>query len=171
MRRTLPLLALLALAAPSTARAQHTVTVNSSDSTSFIVPRRSPRDDEASLRTRDRKVLLTLRDTTVVLQLTDLGMKTLFAADTGAKSDGMTAIFVRMAKAGMEGIFDHGIAYRLSALRAARADGSTLVLEDRDGKHVFEDTNLNDVRPMKDFDPAEAARFAKLVQARITAAR
>ena len=160
------LLGVLAVAVPADARAQQSVKVNSSDSVSFIVPRRAPRDDEARLRTRDRKVVLVLRDTTIVMQLTDLGMETMFATDT-AQTSGAAAIFARMAKAGMQGLFDHGIAYRLSALRAARADGTRLVLEDHAGAHVFEDAEINDVHPMDDFDPADAARFAKLVEGRI----
>jgi hypothetical protein len=168
--RTLALVGILAAEVPATARAQHTITVSSDDSTSFIVPRRGPRDDEARLRTRDRKVVLVLRDTTVVMQLTDLGMDTMFDHDTAMRS-GAEAIFARMAKAGVQGLFDHGIAYRLSALRAARADGGTLVLEDRDGKHVFEDTNMNGVHPMQGFDPGEAERFARLVQQKIAAGR
>ena len=160
------LLGLLAVAAPGAARAQHSVTVNSDDSVSFIVPRRAPRDDEARLRTRDRKVVLVLRDTTVVIQLTDLGMETMFATDTAHTSG--AAIFARMARAGMQGLFDHGIAYRLSALRAARADGTRLVLEDHAGMHVFEDAELNDVHPMENFDPTEAERFAKMVEGQIS---
>ena len=162
------LLGLLAAAVPADARAQHSVTVNSDDSVSFIVPRRAPRDDEARLRTRDRKVVLVLRDTTIVIQMTDLGMETMFATDT-AHASGAAAIFARMARAGMQGLFDHGIAYRLSALRAARADDTRLVLEDHAGAHVFEDAEINDMHPMEDFDPADAQRFAKLVQDRISA--
>lgn len=168
--RTVALLGILAAATPARARAQHTLSVTSDDSTSFIVPRRAPTDDEARLRTRDHKVVLVLRDTTVVMQLTDLGLETMFANDTATRT-GAGAIFARMAKAGMQGLFDHGIAYRLSALRTARADGGTLVLEDRDGKHVFADTNVNGVRPMQGFDPGEAERFARLVQRRIAAGR
>src|SRR5689334_10222075 len=83
----------------ASAQGNNTISVHSTDSTSFVVPRRAPRDGEEMLRTRDRKVALVLRDTAIVLQLTDVGMKQLFAADTAPKT-GAGAIFVRMAKAG-----------------------------------------------------------------------
>jgi hypothetical protein len=60
-------------------------------------------------------------------------------------------------------MFDHGIAYRLSALGSARADGSRLVLEDRAGKRVFDQVELNGRNVMDDFSPAEAERFAAAV--------
>jgi hypothetical protein len=169
-RRTLAAVVLvLGAAAPASAQKQ-TMTVNAADSLSFIVPRRAPLESESSLRTRDRKVALVLRDTVVVLQLTDRGMDGLFDNDTTRRSGG-EAIFARMMKAGVSGLMDHGIAYRLSALRTAYADGNRLVLEDRDGKHVFEDTELNGSHPMQDFAPGEAERFARAVKAAIESRR
>lgn len=172
MLRMSVLVAALMAAAPLAASAQsgHTVSVNASDSVSFIVPRRAPGEGEAALRTRDRKVALVLRDSVVVLQLTDHGMEHLFDDDTTKRSGG-EAIFARMMKAGVEGLMDHGVAYRLSALRTAYADGSRLVLEDRTGKHVFEDTSYNGNHPMQDFAPADAERFARVVKQAIDARR
>jgi hypothetical protein len=161
---------LLAAISPASAQEKQQVTVHAADSLSFIVPRRAPLETESSLRTRDRKVALVLRDTVIVLQLTDRGMDGLFDSDTTKRSGG-EAIFARMMKAGVSGLMDHGIAYRLSALRTAYADGNRLVLEDRAGKHVFEDTELNGSHPMQDFAPGEAERFARAVKAAIDSRR
>jgi hypothetical protein len=170
-RRTLAVAALLLAAlSPASAQEKKQVSVHAADSLSFIVPRRAPLESEASLRTRDRKVALVLRDTVVVLQLTDRGMDGLFDNDTTKRSGG-EAIFARMMKAGVAGLMDHGIAYRLSALRTAYADGTRLVLEDRNGKHVFEDTELNGSHPMQDFAPGEAERFARAVKQAIDSRR
>jgi hypothetical protein len=78
-------------------------------------------------------VALLLTDTTVVLQLTDRGlnqMRTQLSEDAQGTSGGVLA---RMLGAGLGELLDHGIAYRLSALRGARADGGRLVLEDHGG--------------------------------------
>jgi hypothetical protein len=65
-----------------------------------------------------------------------------------------------MLGAAVAELLDHGVAYRLSALRSARAEGSRLVLEDREGHHVFEDVEVNGRHPMDEFDPRELDRFA-----------
>jgi hypothetical protein len=166
----------LVLMAALPAAAQHGKSGNSvtvkdgADSLSYLVPRQSPGSYQASLRTEDRKVALLLQDTVIVLQLTDRGMEQLFEADTARRSVG-GAIFARMVKAGVSGLLDHGIAYRLSALRRAYSDGTRLVLEDRDGKHVFESTEYNGHHPMQEFTPREAERFADAVQRAIVARR
>ena len=164
--------AVLALlgALPSGAQGNHRISVHADDSVSFIVPRRPPASGEASLRTTDRRAALILRDTVVVLQLTDRGMDELFDGDTATRSLG-EGILVRMTRAGITGLLDHGIAYRLSALRRAYADGSRLVLEDHAGNHVFESTEYNGRHPMEEFVPAEAAHFAAAVQRLIATRR
>jgi hypothetical protein len=60
-------------------------------------------------------------------------------------------------------MLDHAIAYRLSALRSARVEGSRLVLEDLGGHRVFDQVELNGRQVMDDFSPAEAERFAAAV--------
>lgn len=135
----------------------------SSDSAAFIVPRRAPAAAESSITTRDRKVVLVLRDSVVVFQLTDSGMERLFDGDTVTGGIG-SRMLARMLKAGISELLDHGIAYRLSHLKRAYADGSRLVLEDRDGTHVFENVDYNKHHPMEEFAPSDAARFAAILQ-------
>jgi hypothetical protein len=76
-----------------------------------------------------------------------------------------------MIRAGVSGILDHGVAYRVSALRRARAEGSRLVLEDREGKPVFAGVEINGRHPMDDFPPEDARRFADAVNRAIQARR
>jgi hypothetical protein len=172
VRRLLVLGALLSCALPAGAQqAKHGVRGKvDGDSTSFIVDRLPPGLARATLRTTDRRVALLLVDTAVVLQLTDRGMEKLFEGDTTTHSVG-GAFFARMLRAGIAELLDHGIAYRLSALRRAYADGGRLVLEDLEGKHVFESTELNGRHPMEEFAPDEAERFAAAVQRAIVARR
>ena len=165
--RTTGAAVLLALGAV-TAHAQSSRNTSTSDSASFIVPRRGPQGADRALATRDGDVALILRDSVVVLQLTDDGMRRLFANDTVSRGVG-GAMAAAIVRAGVSEMMNHGIAYRLSALRGAHASGSRLVLESRDGTHVFEDASLNGRRPMTDFHPAEAERFAAVVRRAIAA--
>jgi hypothetical protein len=162
---------LLTASVPAYAQKDHAMNVHAADSMSFIVSRRAASDAEPSVQTRDRRVSLILRDTVIVLQLTDRGMTQMFEGDTNTSSGVGEAIFARMVRAGVSGLMDHGIAYRLSALRRAYVDGNALVLEDRAGTHIFEDTSYNGHHPMQDFKADEAERFAAAVQRAIAGRR
>jgi hypothetical protein len=140
------------------------------DSASFVVARRGPFAGEPVLRTLSGEAALILRDSVVVLQLTDYGLDHLFDGDRETRRGG-SRILIAMVKAGVSGLLDHGVAYRVSALRRAYAEGNRVVLLDRAGNHVFETTNYNEHYPMEEFSPAEARRFAKAVQRSITAHR
>ena len=160
----LGLAAALLLGAAPAASGQTSISVHAPDSISWIVPRQPPGVAEATLRTTDRRVAVLLMDTTLVLQLTDRGLDQMsddIAREPSAGTGGR--ILARMIGAALTGMFDHGIAYRLSALRSARADGSRLVLEDRDGRRVFDQVEMNGRQVFDDFSPAEAERFAAAV--------
>ena len=156
--------------APSKAQGKTQVTVHAPDSVSFVVARRGPFTGEPAIRTLSGEAALILRDSVVVLQLTDYGLDHLFDGDRETRRGG-SRFLIAMVKAGVSGLLDHGVAYRISALRRAYTDGNRLVLEDRAGNHVFESTSYNDHHPMEEFSPAEARRFAAAVQRSIAAHR
>lgn len=146
------------------------ISVHAPDSVSFVVARRGPYSDETAIRTVSGEAELVLRDTVVVLQLSDYGLDHLFDGDRDTRRGG-SRFLMAMVKAGVSGLLDHGVAYRISALRRAYADGNRLILEDHAGEHVFETTNYNDHHPMEEFAPGEARRFAMAVQRKIAAHR
>jgi hypothetical protein len=157
--------AVLACAAlPAAAQSVTSVRIAGADSVAWIVPRQSRADAESALRTRDGRVVLLLQDTTLVIQLTDRGLDRLFEddRDTVRRSVG-GRILASMVRAGVVSLLDHGIAYRLSALRRAYAEGNRLVLEDRAGERVFEGVEVRDRHVMDEFAPEEAERFAAAV--------
>src|SRR5215203_5690063 len=161
---SLALAAALLLGAAPGAPAQTKISVHADapDSISWIVPRQPPGVADATLRTTDRRVAVLLMDTTLVLQLTDRGLDQM-SDDISREPSAGGRFLARMIGAALTGMFDHGIAYRLSALRTARADGSRLVLEDRGGQRVFDQVEMNGRNVMDDFSPAEAERFAAAV--------
>lgn len=132
------------------------------DSVSFIVPREQYDVANAKVRSRDKSVTLLLTDTTLVLQLSQRGMDRLETGVSEAKhDDGLaTRLVARVLGAGLTEFLDHGIAYRLTALRSARADGSRLVLEDLKGNRVFEKVEVNGTHMLEDLPPDDARRFA-----------
>ncbi len=158
---------------PSSLEAQRGTTGRAeADSVSRVIPRLHVDDADATLRTRDRRVGLMLTGDEVVMQLTDLGLHTVKESIADEPREGVGGrILAAVLSAGVVGMLDHGIAYRLSALRSARAEGSTLVLEDRQGNRIFSTTEVNGRRPMDSFHPAEAERFAAAVNRAIRRAR
>jgi hypothetical protein len=153
----------LSLAAASDARAQVSISVheNAPDSVAFIVPRERYDVAEAKVRSRDKSVALLLMDTTLVLQLSQRDMDKLDTAVRDPKADGIAARLVaRIVGASVSELLDHGVAYRLRALRSARADGNRLILEDRNGKRVFENVEVNGAHFLEDLPPDDARRFA-----------
>jgi hypothetical protein len=106
-------------------------------------------------------VTLLLMDTTLVLQLTQRGYDRIDQgiSDSPPQSVG-GRILARMVGAGLGELLDHGVAYRLSALREARAEGSHLILLDRDGHRVFDKIEVNGRNVLDDIAPDDARRFA-----------
>jgi len=135
---------------------------DAADSVAFIVPRLEYDVANAKVRSRDKTVSLLLTDTTLVLQLSERGMDRLETdVSETRRSDGLAARMVaRMLGAGITELLDHGIAFRLSALRSARADGNRLVLEDRSGHRVFENVEVNGTHLLEDLPSDDARRFA-----------
>ncbi len=176
IKRLVPLAAALAVglalgARPAAAQSQLELRADHGDSVAAVVRRQSVDGASAVLRTRDRRVALVLGDTTVVLQFTDRGLdhvRQQLSEEAEGKAGG---ILVRMLAAGVLEMLDHGIAYRLSAVRAARTDGGRLLLEDRDGQRVFGGVEANGRRVMDDFSAAEAERFAAQVNRVLRARR
>jgi hypothetical protein len=163
--------ALVLAARPAAGQSQITLRGEAADSVSWVV-RRQPLDQaDAALRTRDRHVALLLTDTAVVLQFTERGLDHV-RDQLDEEASGVGArLLARVLGAGISGLLDHGIAYRLSALRAARAEGGRLVLEDHGGGRVFAGTEVNGRHVMDDFSPAEAERFAAVLNRAIRARR
>ena len=160
------------LAAQSTKERGLSIHADAPDSAAWIVPRQWEEGAEAAIRTRDRRVALLLLDTSVVLQLTDRGLREVQddSMDDRTSSAG-GRILAAVVRAGVSSMLDHGIAYRLSALRRAYVRDGRLVLEDRAGRDVFGDVEVNERRPMESFAPAQAQRFAAKLDRAIRAVR
>lgn len=150
---------------PQRPRDGGSITINDADSIARIV-RRLPLSAAAhSLVTRDGHVALLLRDSTIVLQLTDRGLEDIGSGDVASEDDGgfLTALVGSMLRGGLRMLLDRGIEYSLSDLREARYESGRLVLESRDGDDVFGDVSVSGGKVMEGFDPRQARAFASRV--------
>ena len=162
LRSALLGLALALVAHPATAQ-------RDDDSDARIVSRQPIHRASSAIQTRNGEVALLLVGRTLVMQLTDRGLRQVDREmDEDAKDGSAFARFVGgVVRSGVRTLLDHGIEYPLSELREARYEDGRLVLVDRDGDRLFEDVQVNDIEVMESFSPAEARAFA----ARINQAR
>lgn len=137
---------------------------STSPDTSWIVPRVALTQARKSLATRDAQAAVLLMDTTLVLQFTDKGLTKVNASVRDSlPSDLGARLIARIVGSALNELFDHGIAYNLRSLRAARVEGNRLVLEDRAGHRVFDKVEINGRDVMNDFSPSEATAFAAAI--------
>jgi hypothetical protein len=111
-----------------------------------------------------RAAALLLRDTSIVLQLTDRGLEEVDRDVKRAKADGVLSRIIHGALAGaVTTMMDHGIEYSLRDLKEARVDKGVLVLESKSGNRVFGSVSVNDRNVIETFREVDARRFAKRV--------
>ena len=155
---------MLLAGSPRSVHAQQVTVAAAADSTAWVSPRQSLDLADAVLRTRDWHVALLLNDSAVVLQFTDSGLDHVAKSVESRPAEGVGGRFLaRMLGAGVVGLLDHAIAYRVSALREARVEGNRLILEGREGGNVFENVEVNGRYVMADFAEVEAHLFAAAV--------
>ena len=156
--------ALAALGAPP-ARAQVSISVHADTPDSAWIVDRLPLDASRTvLQNRSRGVAILLMDSTLVFQFTDRGLDDMDHDIKNAPAQGVgTRILAHVLAAGLTGLFDHGVAYRLDAIGSAHADGHRLVLVDRAGKRLFDSMEVNGRQVMDDFPSGSALVFAARV--------
>lgn len=134
------------------------------DSVARLVPRLSPEDAAYSITTRDGRTALLLRDTSMVLQLTDRGLAELGREKRTEQEDGfLTELLGTMLRSGLRMLLDRGIEYSLYDLREARVEDGVLVFESVSGHEVFDGVEMNGGRVMEQFGERDARAFAQRV--------
>jgi beta-lactamase regulating signal transducer with metallopeptidase domain len=143
--------------------------VSDADSIARIVPRLAASQASYAIVTRSGQVALLLRDSTMVVQLTDRGLEEIGRPDARRDEDRgfLSALLDSMLRTGLRVLLDHGIEYSLTDLREARYEDGRLVLESRRGGDVFGNLDIDGRDVMADLHPRDARAFA----ARANAAR
>jgi beta-lactamase regulating signal transducer with metallopeptidase domain len=139
------------------------------DSVARVVPRVPVSDAAFGIITQSGHAALLLRDSTIVVQLTDLGLEEIGRGDAREDEDRdfLALLLDRMLRTGLRMLLDHAIEYSVADLREARYEEGRLVLESRKGGDVFRNLEVNGRDVMADFHPRDARAFV----ARVNAAR
>ncbi|MFI5234210.1 MAG: hypothetical protein ACHQXA_00735 [Gemmatimonadales bacterium] len=158
---------LLSIGVVPSMRARQLNVTMSADSVGWVMDRVPLAHTSAHLLNHDRSTALALLDTAIVVQFTDEGIRRMSESAKGDSTEHSLAarMLAGMVLGGLQTLFDHAIAYRLSDLRDAWYADGRLHLVNRDGKDVFDGIKINDRNLMDDFDPSEARRFAERVRA------
>ena len=142
--------------------------MSSNDSTTRVIDRLPLAAAKFSIINEEKHAALLLLDKTIVLQMTDEGLRDIrreVRKETSEKPSFMGKILGSMLASGVVSMLDHGIEYSLSDLREARVENGKLVLENKSGERVFESVNINDEKVLATFSESAALRFAKRVNA------
>ena len=138
------------------------VNVHVPDSVAHVVDRTSAEHAHFAIVSRDGGASLLLMDTTIVAQMTDLGLARMNSHETTDTIKGaVNRLFARMALGALQPLFDHGIAYHLRDMADARYADGRLQLLRANGEEVFRDTEMGHEPLMESFAPDEARAFAK----------
>jgi hypothetical protein len=160
------LASLLTFAVPSQPASPNPA-IQEKDSISRVVDRLPLKSARHYIVNRRNTAALLLLDTTIVLQMTDQGLKDLgreMKSNSNEKPSGMPKLLEKMLLGSIKALLDHGIEYSLSDLKEARVEDGVLVLESKTSDDpVFSGVKINDDRVLETFSEADARRFAKLV--------
>lgn len=131
-----------------------------------LVSRATPQP-RRSLSTRNGDAVLLLNDSAIVIQMTDDGLRYLGRNEHSEEKSGLGRFVSAMVMAGVKEMLDRGISYPLAGLDYAKAEDGRLLLVSRDGELIFDNMDINNTKPMHDFDERDASSFAKKINAAI----
>jgi hypothetical protein len=138
---------------------------DSPDSVARLVPRVPLTAASFAITTLDGHTALLLRDTTIVLQLTDQGLEEIGRSTADEEQDFLKALLGSMLRGGLRMLLDRGLEYSLADLREARYERGRLVLESRRGNEIFENVEIEGRQLMESFSERDARAFARRVNA------
>jgi beta-lactamase regulating signal transducer with metallopeptidase domain len=150
---------------PREGRRSGTITISDApDSIARLIPRQPLSAAAYAITSFDGRAALLLRDTTIVLQLTDRGLEEIGTPDADEEERGfLTALLGSMLRGGLRMLLDRGLEYSLADLREARYESGRLVLENRRGNDIFENVQVNGGPIMESFAERDAREFAQRV--------
>lgn len=156
-RLTTYALALLLVATASYAAEKKdgiSISFSSEDSRTELGPRRNPRDARLAITTRDGSVSLLLMHDVVAIQLTDRAL-----ANVSTKED--TNFLEELIASGVRVALRKTVEYPIASLRTVTLRDNTLVFTNDKNQPVFTEIKVNGREVLRDFAPADAARFVR----------
>jgi hypothetical protein len=151
--------ALFAIATPALAQKDVHVTVDG-DSVVKVIDRVEITKSTVHIVNKTQETALLVRGNTMVLQLTDRGLKNI-KQEIRKEGEGALGKMMHAALAGAISEFlDHGMEYDLADLKEARVEKGALVLERKNGEKIFDNFEINDEEVLETFSEQDARRFA-----------
>ncbi|PYQ30346.1 MAG: hypothetical protein DMF56_05900 [Acidobacteria bacterium] len=167
--KTFAACALAVLLASGTALAKDgiSLSLSSDDSRTQFGDRHDVRHARATIATRDRAVVLLLLDDVVAMQLSDKAMNELDAEKK--KKD--TSFLEDLIVAGVKLAVGKSIEYPIEHIHVLDYSNGALRVIGADNKPVFTELKVNGTDVLRDFSPADVARFASAFRAAKAARR
>jgi len=125
---------------------------DSKDSHTHLGPRRNVHDARVAITTRDGSTSLLLMNDVVAVQFTDLVL-----AQIKPKDD--DSILEELVVAGVQVALRKAVEYPIANIRTVEVRDGVLTLLSDQNQPVFKDLKVNGKDVLRDFSPAEAARF------------
>jgi hypothetical protein len=147
----------------------HTVAQNSnsfittSNVEAEIVPRYPHGDAEYYITTQEKSVDLLLTNSEILFQFTDDYLDKI-ATEIQSENDledstHFAAVLRSALSSGIQKLLDRAISIPLNEIGEIYYENSRLVMINRDGEEMFEDTDIDGVNIMEDFSRRDATRF------------
>ena len=161
--KTIAMCAFALLLASGTAFAKDgiSLSLSSNDSRTQFGDRHDVHDARVTIATRDRSVVLLLLDDAVAMQLSDAAMRDL---DADAKKKERN-FFEDLVVAGVKLAVGKSIEYPIKSIRVLDYSNGALRVIGADNKPVFTELKVNGTDVLRDFSPADVARFASAFRA------
>jgi len=134
------------------------ISFSSEDSRTQLAPRHNVRDARTAITTRDGAVSMLLMKDVVAVQLTD---RTL--AQVSSKED--PGFVEELLVAGVRWGLRKAVEVPLASIRSAEVRDGALVLTNDKNEPVFTNIKVNGTDVLRDFAPADAARFVNAFRA------
>lgn len=128
------------------------ISFNSDDPYTRLAPRRNVHDARLAITTRDGSTTLLLLRDAVAVQLTDDTV-----ADVKPKDD--DSLLEDLVTSGVRVMLRKSVEYPIGHIRAIEIRGGVLTVINEKNQSVFTGIKINGTEVMRNFAPADAARF------------
>lgn len=156
--------ALIIISSPYQTVAQNSDSfITTSNVEAEIVPRYPRGDAEYYVTTQEKSVDLLLTNSEILLQFTDNYLDNI-ASEIKSENDledstHFAAVLRSALSSGIQKLLDRAISIPLNEIEEIYYENGRLVMINREGEEMFEDTDIDGVKIMEDFSRRDAARF------------
>jgi hypothetical protein len=143
-------------------------TSETNDSTVRFVDRRAPDATGFAIVSTDGRRQLMLVGDAIALQLTDRGLERIGRSEESRAEQSSFARFVEgMARGGLRVLLDRALEVDLVEVGQVRLSGDRIVIENREGKPLFDQMKIDGEEFLEGFSRRDAQAFAARVNRRL----